>query len=56
MSELDSKRRENFLNSIKDIQVIITCTEKLGLEKIQNFEYNVIDGKVIENYNKNMEE
>lgn len=48
MSELDDKRRKNFLNNIKDIQVIITCTEKLTLEKLKYFSYNVIDGKVVE--------
>ena len=37
MSELDSKRRKNFLSYIKDIQVLITCTEKIEKEnsKIQ---------------------
>ena len=48
MSELDDKRRKNFLNYIKDIQVIITCTEKIMLENLEYFSYNVIDGNVIE--------
>ena len=48
MSELDSKRRESFLNNIKDIQVIITCTEKLRLENLKYFSYNVVDGEIIE--------
>ena len=48
MSELDDKRRKNFLNNIKDIQVIITCTEKITLENSKYFSYNVIDGNVIE--------
>lgn len=48
MSELDCKRRENFLNHIKNIQVIITCTEKITLEKLNYFSYNVINGEVIE--------
>ena len=30
MSELDNKRRKNFLDNIKNIQVIITCTEKIS--------------------------
>ena len=47
MSELDDKRRKNFLNNIKDIQVIITCTEKITLENLEYFSYNVIDGNVI---------
>lgn len=48
MSELDDKRRKNFLNNIKDIQVIITCTEKIALENSEYFSYNVIDGNVKE--------
>ncbi len=48
MSELDEKRRQNFLKNIKNIQVIITCTEKLLLENLDYFSYNVMDGKVIE--------
>ena len=47
MSELDSKRRESFLNNIKDIQVIITCTEKLRLENLKYLEYNVQEGKIL---------
>ena len=48
MSELDENRRKNFFNYIKDIQVIVTCTEKIVLENLKYFSYNVIDGKVIE--------
>ena len=48
MSELDSKRRKNFLDNIKDIQVIITCTEKIPLEKLNYFSYNVVCGKILE--------
>jgi len=48
MSELDDKRRKSFLNNIKDIQVIITCTEKITLENSKYFSYNVIDGNVKE--------
>lgn len=48
MSELDDKRRKNFLNNIKDIQVIITCTEKIILENLDYFSYNVIDGNIKE--------
>ena len=49
MSELDSNRQNYLLNSIGDIQTIITCT---GLEEFVNnrFEinkiYKVSDGKV----------
>ncbi len=49
MSELDKTRRDSLLNSINDIQTIITCTgyddfikERLSIDKI----YNVSDGKV----------
>ena len=48
MSELDNKRRKNFLDNIKNIQVIITCTEKITLENLNYFSYNVKDGKIIE--------
>ena len=46
MSELDSKRRKSFLENIGDTQVIITCTEKLTLENLKSFSYNVKSGKV----------
>ena len=48
MSELDNKRRINFIKSIKDTQVIITCTEKIPLENLDYFSYNVIDGNIVE--------
>ena len=48
MSELDEKRRKNFLENIKNIQVIITCTDKIVLENLDYFLYNVVDGKIIE--------
>ena len=48
MSELDNQRRMNFIKSIKDTQVIITCTEKISLENLNYFSYNVIDGNIIE--------
>jgi DNA replication and repair protein RecF len=48
MSELDNKRRKNFLENIKDVQVIITCTEKLLLEDLKYFSYNVVDGNILE--------
>ena len=47
MSELDEKRRSNFLNNIKDTQVLVTCTDKFVLEK-NNFNlYNVKSGKIL---------
>ena len=47
MSELDEKRRNNFLDKVKDIQVIITCTDKIKLANNENIIYNVNDGNVI---------
>ena len=47
MSELDEKRKKSFLENIKDMQVIITCTEKIGVEKLNYFSYNVSSGKII---------
>ena len=47
MSELDSKRRNHFLEKINDTQVIITCTDKIDIEKNKILIYNVNDGKVL---------
>ena len=46
MSELDSSRRQNFLEKIDNAQVIITCTDKLYIENKEVLIYNVRDGKV----------
>ena len=46
MSELDKKRIHNFLEKIKDTQVIITCTEKLDIENKKNLIYNVKEGQI----------
>lgn len=48
MSELDEKRRKSLLNNIKDIQVIITCTEKMELENINYSRYNVKNGEIVQ--------
>ena len=55
LSELDSNRQNFLLNSIGDIQTIITCTgldefinSRISINKI----YNVVDGKV-SNYDSN---
>ena len=48
ISGKDVKRRESFLKNIRDIQVIITCTEKITLENLKYFSYNVIDGDIYE--------
>lgn len=47
MSELDAKRRKNFLNNIEDTQVIITCTDEIKEEKINQNIFYVNSGKVI---------
>ena len=46
MSELDEIRRKNFLENIKDTQVIITCTDKLNLENLDCNIYNVKNGQI----------
>ena len=46
MSELDEKRRKNFLENIKNTQVIITCTDKLELDNIKYKIYNVQKGEI----------
>lgn len=51
MSELDEKRRYQLLKNIDDIQVIITCTEKLELENLKTFSYNVINGTLLDKNN-----
>jgi len=51
MSELDKERRENFLEDVKDTQIIITCTDKLEIknEKKKNFfvENNNYNSKIL---------
>ena len=59
LSELDSNRQNYLLNSISDIQTIITCT---GLEEFVknrfhiNKVFNVINGEVFENNSNEHEE
>lgn len=48
MSELDEKRRTNFLEYIRDTQVLVTCTDKFILEKNKLNLYNVKSGKIIQ--------
>ena len=48
MSELDEKRRKSFLENIKNIQVIITCTEKFDAKNLNYYSFNVINGEIIE--------
>ena len=59
LSELDSNRQNYLLNSISDIQTIITCT---GLEEFVknrfhiNKVFHVVNGTIDENYNSNEHE
>ena len=46
MSELDEKRRTNFLNNIRDTQILVTCTDKFILEKNKFNLYNVKSGMI----------
>ncbi len=46
MSELDEKRRNNFMENIKDTQVIITCTDKLLLNNADAKIFRVDKGEV----------
>lgn len=48
MSELDENRREQFINTIKDNQVIITCTDKIEIEKNNKKYYYIENGSVKE--------
>ena len=46
MSELDEKRRNNFMENIKNTQVIITCTDKLLLNNIDAKIFRVNNGEI----------
>ena len=46
MSELDENRRKNFLENIKDTQVIITCTDKISLNEEKYSLFNVKEGEI----------
>lgn len=46
MSELDKERRENFLEDVKDTQIIITCTDKLELQNDNKKIFYVENGKI----------
>lgn len=45
MSELDEKRITNFLKYIKDIQVIITCTDEIKIEEVYKKVFYVQNGQ-----------
>ena len=46
MSELDEFRRNSFLENIRNTQVIITCTDKLELQKNEFEIFNVKNGEI----------
>ncbi len=46
MSELDSKRRENFLKGISNTQILITCTDKFTIDNKMCKTFFVKDGNV----------
>ncbi|MBQ9658270.1 MAG: DNA replication/repair protein RecF [Clostridia bacterium] len=46
MSELDEKRKKSFLENIKDVQVIITCTEKIDIKNSKFIAFNVKNGEI----------
>lgn len=46
MSELDEKRRKNFLENIENTQVIITCTDKINIDNLDYNIYNVKNGNI----------
>ena len=47
MSELDEKRRKNFLQNIENTQIIITGTEKINLKNVDYSTYYIKEGVVI---------
>ncbi len=47
MSELDEQRRKNFLNNIKDTQVILTGTDKIELSDVKYNIYKIKNGEII---------
>lgn len=46
MSELDEKRKNNFLKNMKDMQIIITCTDDININNLKMNKYRVEEGKV----------
>lgn len=47
MSELDKNRKNNFLKNMKEMQIIITCTEDINIEGIKLQKFNVSNGNVL---------
>ena len=50
MSELDEKRRKSFIKFIDKVQVIITCTDKINIDKSDYSCFNVKKGKIIKQF------
>lgn len=46
LSELDEKRKEFFLNNIKDRQIFITCTEKENIKDNESRYFNIEKGSI----------
>ena len=46
MSELDEKRKNNFLKSMQNMQIIITCTDDIVIKGLKINKYKVEYGKV----------
>lgn len=46
MSELDKKRRENFLKNINNTQIVITCTDEITIEEKMCKKYKINNGNV----------
>ena len=49
MSELDDKRIQNFLEKMKNNQVIITCTDKIKIDTNENKFFKIENGKNLKN-------
>ena len=47
MSELDEKRRRNFLENIENTQVIITGTEKIDIPNLDYNLYHIKKGEIV---------
>jgi len=48
MSELDGNRRKKLLENIRETQVLITCTEKIEIDKFPFKMFNIKDGELKE--------
>lgn len=46
LSELDEKRKEFFLNNIKDRQIFITCTERENIKHNESRYFNIENGNI----------